>query len=227
MEGWSFIASVGGLDGITHTHLYSLLKAHGIDCAIEGSVIYGVAVPTDKQTEAIRIIKDDLRERRYDITLHTGGKDLKYSIPERNWRATEPKVLYTDLITRPDCAATTDLGALLRTADVANDALDFPYVVRIKSLERQYLDADHTLQTGHQFDIEFAVKQDEEIGGKRIYFQVWNHGKQIESLGSNEWWHGSPGEIAANKRKYDKRKSEEAPNQVPEDTARKLADPQH
>ena len=227
MDGWTFIATVGGLDGITLTHLHSLLKGHGIDSISEGSVVYGVAVPTGKEEDAIRLIKTDLRAREYDITLHAGGKETKYSIPVSRWRMTEPNVLYTALITRPDCAPSTDLGTLLRRAEVVNDTLAFPYVVRIKSLERQYLSEDQTLQTGHQFEIEFAVRSDTEIGGKRIYFQVWDHGKQVECLGSNEWGHGSPTEIERSKQQYDKRKTEDAPNKVPEDTARKLADPQH
>jgi hypothetical protein len=218
MDGWTFIATVGGLDSITLTHLHSLLKSHGIDSISEGSVVYGVAVPTDRQEDAIRVIKADLREREYDITLHAGGKETEYSIPKSRWRAATPNAHYTDVITRPDCAPSTDLGALLRSAEVVNDTLAFPYVIRIKSLERQYRSEDQTLHTGHQFEVEFAVSADKEIGGKRIYFQVWDHGKQIESLGSNEWWHGPPTEIARNKQKYDKRKTEESPNQSMEGT---------
>jgi len=42
------IACVGGLDGITHVHVSSLLRAKGIECVLEGSVMYGVSVSRDK-----------------------------------------------------------------------------------------------------------------------------------------------------------------------------------
>ena len=74
MDDWTFIATVGGVDGITHTHLEQLLNGHHIESLIEGSIVYGVSVPTDKKAEAIKLIKDDLRERRYDITLYEDGK---------------------------------------------------------------------------------------------------------------------------------------------------------
>ena len=216
MDGWNFVASVGGLDGITQAHLGSLLKAHGIDCLIFGSVVYGVSVPTAKHSEAIRVIKEDLRKREYNITLHTHGKNLKYSVPDGHWRNSEPKLKYADLLSRHDYSASTALGALLRTPEVMNDVLAFPCVVRIKSLEREYMDSEQKVQLGHEFDIELAVKLDEEIGGKSLGFQVWDHGNQIRALGSSEWWQGEPSEIARNRQQYDKRKSGETPNHVPE-----------
>lgn len=71
--------------------------------------------------------------------------------------------------------------------------------------DRLEKNSDGQERIGHQFDIEFAVKLDEKIGGKRLYFQVWDEGKQILSCGGNEWWHGEPNVVSANKRKYDKR----------------------
>ncbi|MCY3018518.1 MAG: hypothetical protein NTW87_05745, partial [Planctomycetota bacterium] len=212
-EGWSLVATIGGNDRITHAHLDSLLRAHGVDCVIEGSIVYGVSVPTARQAEAISLIKEDLRERKYDITLHADGKELTFSVPDGDWRTSEPGLKHADLLAGGGCAASTDLGALLRTPRVTNEVLAFPYVVRIKSLEREYMDSEGKTQVGHEFDIEFAVRPDEEIGGTRLYFQVWDHGKQVHFHGSNEWWHGVPDEVERNKQQDDKRSKKEPPSQ--------------
>ena len=208
-KGWSFVATVGGLDGITQIHLHSLLAAHAVDCLMEGSVVYGVSVPTDKYSEALRLIQEDLRQRKYDITLYTGAGDLKFSVPDADWKSTEPKVTCADLLSRGDYAPSTDLGGLLRTREVQNEALAFPYVMRIESLERSYLDSQQIAQVGHEVVIELAVKPDEEIAGHRLRFQVWDSGKQIRSFGGSERWRGTPDEVARNKQQYDKRKAAE------------------
>ncbi|HDZ22257.1 hypothetical protein LCGC14_0274960 [marine sediment metagenome] len=205
MDGWRFVATVGGLDRITHTHLRSLLSARGIDCGLGGSRAYAVTVPEADHSEAIKVIKEDLRQRKYNITLHTGGEDLTFSIPDSDWQTSEPGRLHADLLSDDDFAAATDIGALLRSPEVMADVLAFPYVVRIKSLQREYLDSEQNVRIGHQFEIELAVKADEEIGGKRLRFQVWDQGKQLQHLGSNEWGHGSRSEVDRNKEEYDKR----------------------
>ena len=185
-DGRRFVAAVNGLDGITHTHVRSLLKSHGIECIIEGSVDYGVSVPAKDYTQAVKILEEDLKIHHYDITLHAEGKDFKYAIPKKMWRESAPKKNHRELIGLPSYKPTTDIGALLRSDEVCKEITTFPYVVRIKSLERKYLNSSGKASTGHEFEIELAVKSDEQIGGKRLRFQVWDNGRQIRSLGSNE-----------------------------------------
>jgi|GEM_PF-2844079 len=97
-DEWRFVAAVSGLDSITHTHVRSLLKSYGIECTIEGSVDYGVSVPDKDYTQAVTILKEDLKIHRYNITLHAKGKNIKYAIPGKMWRESAPKKNHRELI---------------------------------------------------------------------------------------------------------------------------------
>lgn len=194
IDDWSFVAAVGGGDRITHTHVQSLLKRHGIECLIEGSVVYGVSVPKKNYDRAVEVLKEDLKIHRYSITLHAEGNDIKYTIPEKMWRKSTPKKTHQELIGLELYGPTTDIGALLRSPEMRKEIVTFPHVVCIKSLERRYLNPGGKERIGHEFDIELAVKPGEKIGGKRLRFQVWNNGKQVQLVGANEWWHGEPKE---------------------------------
>ncbi len=202
---WRSAATVDGGDGITHTHVHSLFKSQGIECAIEGSVVYDVSVPEKKYAQAVKLLERDLKKRYYEITLHVDGKDITYTVPKKMWRKSTPKKTHRELIGLELYGPATDIGALLRSPEVRKEIVTFPYVVCIKSLERKYLNSAGQEGIGHEFDIEFAVKLDEEVGGKRLCFQVWDEGKQILSCGGNEWWHGEPSVVSANRQKYDKR----------------------
>lgn len=205
-DDWSFVATVGSVDRITHTHVQSLLKLHGIECLIEGSVVYGISVPKKNYDRATEVLKEDLKIHQYIITLHAEGKDIEHTIPKKMWRKSTPKKTHQELIGLELYGPTTDIGALLRSPEVRKEIVTFPHLVCIKSLERKYLNSSGKAKTGHEFDIEFAVTLDEEIGGRRLYCQVWDEGNQILVWGGNEWWHGEPNVVSANKRKYDKRK---------------------
>jgi hypothetical protein len=172
----------------------SLLKRHGIECLIEGSVVYGVSVPKKNYDRAVEVLKEDLKIHRYSITLHAEGNDIKYTIPEKMWRKSTPKKTHQELIGLELYGPTTDIGALLRSPEMRKEIVTFPHVVCIKSLERRYLNPGGKERIGHEFDIELAVKPGEKIGGKRLRFQVWNNGKQVQLVGANEWWHGEPKE---------------------------------
>jgi hypothetical protein len=186
-EGWRSVATVNSTDGITHTHVHSLLKSQGIECTIEGSVVYDVSVPEKKYAQAVKLLKQDLKKRHYEITIYVDGKDIKHTIPKKMWRKSTPKKTHQELIGLESYGPTTDIGALLRSPEVRKKIVTFPYVVCIKSLERRYLNPGGREKIGHDFEIEFAVSLDEESGGKRLYCQVWDEGKQIQVWGSNEW----------------------------------------
>ena len=194
------VAVIGGNDSITFFHLRSLMKSHGIICDMGGSVGHAVYVPTDKSSKAINIIKDDLKKRKYFIILdnHT------YEVPKSDWRESYPKAKVDELLL--SYSRSTDLGALLRSPEFDNQTLAFPYVMRIKSLKREYMDSQQKILTGHQFEIELAVKPDERIGGAKLWYQVydWDSKKNIESGGSNEWWTGT-----SDRNKYDRRKKKD------------------
>jgi hypothetical protein len=192
-EGWRSVATVNSGDSITHTHVHSLLKSQGIECAIEGSAVYDVSVPEKKFAQAVKLLKQDLKKRHYEITIYMDGKDIKHTIPKKMWRKSTPKKTHQELIGLELYGPTTDIGALLRSPDVRKEIVTFPHVVCIKSLERRYLNSDGREKIGHDFEIELAGTLNEEIGGKRLYCQVWDDGKQVQVWGSNEW--GQAGRI--------------------------------
>ena len=148
-DEWRFVATVNGLDSITHTHVRSLLKSFGIECTIEGSVDYGVSVPAKDYTQAVKILEEDLKIHRYDITLHAEGTDITYAVPGKMRRESAPKKNHRELIGLPSYKPETDIGALLRSDEVRKEIAAFPYVVRIKSLERKYLNSSGKADTGH------------------------------------------------------------------------------
>ena len=75
------IASVGGMDKPAQAHVETLLLQHGIHCAMEGSIIYGVWVAPKDAARALRILRQDLKLRPFDITLWEGDVGEQYSSP--------------------------------------------------------------------------------------------------------------------------------------------------
>jgi hypothetical protein len=63
------IGVVGGTDTNAQALITAVLKEHAIDSLMEGSVVYGIWVPTDKVEEAERILKEDSKAKKYWIEL--------------------------------------------------------------------------------------------------------------------------------------------------------------
>ncbi len=204
-RNWASVATISGSDIITTIHLNSLLKSKGIECVTEGSVGYDLRVPRRQQAAAARLIEEDLRHRAFALILHTPKGDVPYSSSAAGWTEWTPKAHYETLLADPRCAASTDLGAALRFRMLADDLPTFPYVMRVRSLERDYLDTDGRLHTAHEFAIDLAVKPDECIAQAWHYLQVWADGRHILWQGGGETWSGTPDAIARNRATYDKR----------------------
>jgi hypothetical protein len=47
----------------------ALLEEHGIKSFIEGSIVYGVSVPSDQKSRALSLIRADAADRRYWVQL--------------------------------------------------------------------------------------------------------------------------------------------------------------
>lgn len=210
-KGWAFIAGVDGGAWITHVHVRSLLKSHGIDCGIWGGIVCDVIVPSEDRAKAVTILKEDLKKHHYNITLHTEGKFFKYTAPEKKWRESSPKMKYQELIGLELYGPTTNIGALLRAPEVRKEIAAFPYVVRIKSHRREYHVSRGNIGIGLEVEIELTVERDEMIGSKCLFFQVWRNGKEIRSMGSHEW-----GSVSVNQRRYDNRKEDTEPENAPD-----------
>jgi len=211
MAGWAFVATVDGLDDITHHHLRSLLGYHGIDSAIEGSVQSDVSVPAKDHARAIDIITDDLRSRHYKITLHTGRQDQQYTVPDDRWKEVHPRMPLHDLLVTEPYRNTPALSALLRSPDVTTAAMTFPQVARVKLLERSYLDAQNKPRIGYDTELELTVSLIEPIGSCRMRYWVWDDGRQIEKISSWDWWEGDTETAEKNRVRYEKRPPEKRP----------------
>ena len=204
---WQSVAVVDGLDAITHCHVESLLKSHGIDSYTEGSVAYGLFVQRKNVVQTIAIIEKDLQIRKYDIVLGNRNASIHFGIHDSDWRKVVPNESLTQFLQQKTFGPETTLGRLLRSAEVQKEVQTFSYVVEMKFLEREYLETPTTLNQGYEVSIDLAVSPNEKIGGKRLFFQVWGNGKQIQAMGSNEWWSGNPEEVLGYRKLYDQRES--------------------
>lgn len=201
---WSPIAAIDGSDDIAQKHVANLLARHGIASAIEGSVVYGVSVPEPRAAEAIALLDRDARAHPYHLAL-TGG--AAYDAPADQQVVLHPRRRGDELLRSPDYAEGTDLGAVLRHTAVQRALLAFPYVSEIRTLERSYFaDATGRRQIGHDIRLELLVTPDQDIGGSRLWFRAWAAGQHVATHGSNEWWSGEPDVVAANRKKYDRRR---------------------
>ena len=59
---WKVVADIFGCDRITNIHVGNLLAAKGIECEIQGSILYGVSVPKDEAELATRLLRQERRE---------------------------------------------------------------------------------------------------------------------------------------------------------------------
>lgn len=200
------IATVGGCDQLAQLHVATLLLRSGIRCDMEGSIVYGVLVPTKDAARALAILRADLKARPYRITLDVGNRLEQYAEPSDVRRGWKPRVLYDDLVKLPNYGPKTDIGGVLRQPDVVKAARAFPYVEEIVTVEQSYFDPRGRSRTGHRVELQMTVDLNAEVGGARFWFEAWDDGRQIAGCGSNEWWQGDKKTVAANQKRYDHRK---------------------
>ena len=186
-EKYTCVAHIGCLDRMTNDHICALLRSHGIDPLIEGSVVYGVSVAAEDAERAVGILRKDLNTRRYWIVLHEADGEHTYTIPDDMWEVVRPDVSYKDLLVTKGYDESMDIGILLRSRELKEDLRRFPCVVEIRMLKREYLDCEGELRTGHELMIELAESPERATAGKRLSFQVYDDGREIENLGSSEW----------------------------------------
>lgn len=67
--GWKAIAELGGLDKNAHIYFEGLLRNHDIQCAIEGSKVYHVFVPSEAAESAIRLLHSDAKWCNHSIKI--------------------------------------------------------------------------------------------------------------------------------------------------------------
>jgi hypothetical protein len=201
---WEGVAAVGGTDRVAQMHVEGLLKRNGIDSLIEGSLLYGVAVPPRDAARARELLRRDVRERPYYITILDGDKREDHTASPDAWVVVSPRERCDAMLLSQAYSAETDLGAALRHPDVREAAHTFPWVMQVRSFEQAYFDEGGKARTGHQFELELAAKLDDHIGGTRFWIEAWGGGRGVMMIGSNGWWTGDEAARKGNGAAYDK-----------------------
>jgi hypothetical protein len=176
---WKTIAGVSGNDKITQIHITNLLLSHDIKSAMVGSVLYDVAVPSDKAEEAAKLLRIDAQKHDYWVLF--GSNDVV--------RATECRTLVSrtsvsSTLKKPEFTSATALGKFLRSKKIAELTAKYPYIISLSIHERQYLATPKAYSTGYDVKIELKKSPEDQAFGYRGSYQVYDGGGQVECLGS-------------------------------------------
>ena len=182
IKDWKGIAGVSGTDRITQIHITNLLLSHDIESVMEGSVVYGVSVPPAKTEKATKLLRSDAPKGGYYVFF--GSNDLV--------KATEPKAIVnrtsvSAALKQPEFASDTAFGRFLRSKKIAELTTKYPYIISISVHERQYLATPKTHGTGYDVEIELQKSLRKQDDGYRGSYQVYDDGRSVGFLGSNEW----------------------------------------
>lgn len=181
-KNWKWVAVISGTDRITEIHVSNLLLSRGIRSAIGGSVGYGVSVPPAKAKQAAKLLRTDALKSGYYIWF--GINDVR--------RASEPKTIvrrisFSSALNKPEFARDTSLGKYLRSKEIAKLTAKYPYIISISVHERQYLTAPKIYGTGYDVAIELQKSLRKKDDGYSGSYQVYDGGRSVDFLGSNEW----------------------------------------
>jgi hypothetical protein len=180
------IASITGNDRITQIHITNLLLSHNIESSMEGSLIYGVSVASPNAQQAIELLRSDATNNGYYVWF--GGKDVIRAAKPKP-RVIVSRVPISSILERPEFASDAALGKFLRSKDIAELAVKYPYVISVSVLERQYLATPKTHATGYEVDIKLQKSLRAKDDGCRRDYQVYNGGSNVVSFGVGEWHH--------------------------------------
>lgn len=184
---WKDVATIGSIDRITGTHVTNLLKAKGIECAMGGSIVYGVSVPKQHAEAATRLLREDAKKRGYWIKF--GEKDDP-KVAEVT--PTQIRLPIAQALTRPEFAKDKPLGRFLRSKELSAKLRDYPFVESLQIREREYLASKDKTEIGYEVRITLHAKAGDDSKGCRFGYQVLSQGLYIESQGGSEWSKGSP-----------------------------------
>ena len=196
-EGWECIALAGNLDEIAAMHIRALLKSHGIDCLMENDIKLFISVYKKDAHRATALLLNDAKRLRYGIRF-TDGEVIEPL--ERDWREDRLDKPYADVLRLATYPADSEIGRLLRADKVREQTTQYPIVHSIRILRRDFLrlpeeaeelapsSSIHPLQAvGYDVDVELHARPADNDCGNRLYFQVFDGGKTVNSLGGNAW----------------------------------------
>jgi hypothetical protein len=182
VKDWKGIAGVSGTDRITHIHITNLLLSHDIESVMEGSVIYGVSVPPAKAEQATKLLRTDAQKSGYYVWF--GSNDV---VRAAERKAIVSRISVSSALKKPEFASDTALGRCLRSKEIAKLTAKYPYIIAISVHERQYLTTPKKYGTGYDVEIELQKSLRKQDDGYRGSYQVYDGGRSVVFLGSNEW----------------------------------------
>jgi hypothetical protein len=176
------VAAVSGIDSITKIHICNLLLSHGIEPIMEGSVMYGVEVPSARAAEASKLIRKDALWRRYYVFF------AKNDVVEPG-KAKEKlsRTAFATALKDPIYAPTSALGRFLRCDQIQKLAAKYPYIASMKAYERHYLATPTLLHMGYEIEVDLRDTLEKDLHGYSGSYQVYENGTVINSLGSSKW----------------------------------------
>jgi hypothetical protein len=184
LQDWKGVACIGGLDEISSIHITNLLLSHDIKSAIDGSILYRIAVPAAKTEQASELLRADALNHGYYVLFDTNDFVRAAELEQRISRSAVSSVLE-----RSEYASQTALGRFLRSNEISKLTAKYPYIVSLSVHERQYLATPMTFNTGYDVEIELQKSLREHDDGYRGWYQVYDSGKQVSLHGATEWKH--------------------------------------
>jgi hypothetical protein len=187
----AYLATLGSTDSIAHEHVAVLLNRHGIDWwgTSGAGTGYEVFCPQDS-ARAVRIIKADALTYGYEVRLRGGWRTPKESVPPTVKRDIRKPM--AALLSMPEWADRTELGALLRCRRVQDDAAICPFVRSIAIQKRPYRGSNGDLQIGYCVELELVREGDDDSCLSRMGYLVWDGGRRIGFLGGARYGLGWP-----------------------------------
>lgn len=183
MLDWTSIAGVAGADKITQIHIRNLLLSHDIKSTMEGSLAFGVLVLARDSIKATKLLRLDASKRGYNVWF--GINDAMRAVGER-----EPIVIRTavsSILKQPKFSRNTALGKFLRSKELSKLTTKYPYISKMSVRYRRYLETPMMYATGYEVEIGLQKSLREQDGGYRGSYQVYEGGRGIRFIGSNEW----------------------------------------
>lgn len=189
MKNWPGIATVSGKDWLAMIHIRSLLESHGIPDFMDGSVLYGVNVPTKYRIQAIRYLKQDVIRHPYKIWLadEVKGTGHFYGVPDSAWITKKINKTYKSLLHEAEFSYGTDMGRILRQPLLRHMAGFYPILATIHYLKRNYMD-EKKWTVDYEMEITFVkhVRHSENIG-ETLSLLARDRGQRVMSSGSSSW----------------------------------------
>lgn len=170
------IAMVGGNDSETHSRVMQVIKSHGMEVLVGGGGRAGkwVVLTDGNSREVTQILRKDSKSRGYYIRF---GSASPWSFGEHA-ETHSVQAPYSEILTRPEYAESTQLGACLRRPDIAKALLRYLEIDEIMYLRRPLFEEGK----GESIVDELLVVQLLEVGTRKnrsSYFQVFEGENEV------------------------------------------------